>query len=250
MPNSEKLFTNEELAEFSKGHIQLALEALEEGDIEKAKYWCKRNEDTKDWIHDHYVYWVTSLLSHIQRKYGEDDAIDALSKTYFLPMVELEKKRKELGPKVWMEMWVDGILRHHGMIPGLKVEEDAEKFIVTFGRCGSGGFLIDQGMYGDGPFSFTRLKKARPETWGQENVPVYCAHCTQVEIWSALLGDNAPTIVVADRKINPGEPCITHFYKDPKFVPDEYLERIGMNQTFWHEEPRKINVIDAVNLES
>ncbi len=212
MKDENRLFTKEELEEFSKGHIDLALEALESGDIEKAKYWCKRHEETKHWIHDHYVYWVTSLLSHIQRTFGEDAAVDALSKCYFLPILELEKQKNKVGMKAYMQMWVDGILRHHGMIPGLKIEEDDEKFIVTFGRCGSGGFLIDQGAYNEGPFGFTRLSKARPETWGQKNVPVYCAHCTQVEIWSAMLsGDKAQTIVVADRKINPGEPCIIAF---------------------------------------
>ena len=239
MNDESRLFTDDELEEFSKGHIELALEALENGDIEKAKFWCKRNEETKHWIHDHYVYWVTALLSHIQKKYGEDDAVEALSKTYFLPMMEFERQRKKLGMKAYMEMWVDGILRHHGMIPGLKIEEDDEKFVVTFGRCGSGGFLIDKGMY-DGPFGFTRLKQARPETWGQENVPVYCAHCTQVEIWSNLLsGDKTQNIVIAKRKIKPGEPCVLHFYKDAKYVPDKYVERIGLNQIHWHEEPRK-----------
>lgn len=236
MADENRLFTEEELEEFSKDHIELALEALENNDIEKARFWCKRNQETKHWIHDHYVYWVTALLSHIQKKYGEDDAVEALSKTYFLPMMEFERQRKKLGMKAYMEMWVDGILRHHGMIPGLKVEEDDEKFVVTFGRCGSGGFMIDRGML-DGSFGFTRLTKARPETWGDENVPVYCAHCTQVEIWSNLLsGDKVQNIVIADRKILPGQPCILHFYKDPKYVPKKFVKRIGLDQVHWHEE--------------
>jgi hypothetical protein len=239
MTNANRLFTEEELAEFSKGHIEMALEALEDGDIERAKYWCRKNEETKNWIHDHYVYWVTSLLSHVQKKYGEDAAVEALKESYFLPLVGLEKVRKEVGVKAYIEGWVDNILRHHAMIPGLKIEEDDDKFIITFGRCGSGGFLIDQGAY-DGTFGFTRLTKARPETWGEENVPVYCAHCTWVEIWSNLLsGDKAQNIVIADRKKNPGEPCILHFYKDPAKVPEKFIRRIGMGQSYWHEKPRE-----------
>lgn len=236
MADSKRLFTDEELAEFSKGHIELALEALEKGDIETAKKWCIRNEETKSWIHDHYVYWVSALLTHVMKRYGEDAAVDALKESYFLPLLGLEKTRREVGIREYMESWVDGILRHHGMIPGLKVEEDDEKFIVTFGRCGSGGFLIDQGAY-DGVFGFARFKKARPETWGEENVPVYCAHCAWVEIWSNLLsGDKGQNIVVAKRKINPGEPCILHFYKDGSKVPEKFKNRIGMNQYYWHEE--------------
>ncbi len=239
MKEGNRLFTDEELEEFTKGHIDLALEALEKGDIEKAKHWCKRNEETKNWIHDHYVYWVTSLLTHIVNRYGEEAARDALKESYFLPMLGLEKARKEMGIRTYMETWVDGILRHHRMIPGLKIEEEDDKFIVTFGHCGSGGFLIDQGMY-DGMFGFARMKKAGPHTWSEENVPVYCSHCTWVEIWSNMLsGDKAQNIVVAKRKKKPGEPCILHFYKDPSKVPQEFKDRIGMNQLYWHEEPEK-----------
>lgn len=242
MTTSNRLFSEEELREFEKGHIELALEALENNDIEGAKYWCKRNEETKHWMHDHYVYWVTALLSHIVRQYGEDAAVGALKESYFVPLAGLEKLRREVGVKAYMEGWFDNLLRHHGMIPGLKIEEDDKKFIVTFGRCGSGGFLIDRGDYDDGPFAFARLKKARPETWGEENVPVYCSHCTWVEIWSCMLsGDGAPNIIIADRKINPGEPCVLHFYKDGKDVPEEYISRIGMNQLRWHDEPRQTN---------
>ena len=43
-------------------------------------------------------------------------------------------------------------------------------------------------------------------------------------------------IVIAERKKNPGEPCILHFYKDPKKVPQKYIDRIGMNKKYWHEE--------------
>ncbi|MCB1661736.1 MAG: hypothetical protein R3E74_00920 [Pseudomonadales bacterium] len=236
--NNQRLFSDDQLAEFTKGHIELALEALEKNDIASAKYWCQRNEDTKHWIHDHYVYWVASLLSLIQKKYGEDDAVEALKQTYFQPMLELEKVRREVGVKAYMTGWFDNILRHHGMMPGLKIVEDDEKFIITFGRCGSGGFLIDRGDYG-GAAGFTLLTKARPETWGEENVPVYCAHCTQVEIWSNLLsGEKAQNIVIADRKLKPGQPCVLHFYKDASKVPEKYIARIGMNQTHWHQSTR------------
>ena len=237
MTEGKRLFSDEELKEFTKGHIELALEALEKGDIETAKHWCRRNEETKHWIHDHYVYWVTSLLTHIHNRYGEDAAVAALKESYFLPLLGLERTRKELGVKAYMESWVDGILRHHSMIPGLKIEEEDDKFVVTFGHCGSGGFLIDQGAY-DGTFGFARIKNARPETWGEKDVPVYCAHCTWVEIWSNMLsGDKAQNIVVAKRKKLPGEPCILHFYKDPSKVPEEFKNRIGMNQYYWHERP-------------
>lgn len=239
MTKENRLFTDEELKEFSKDFIMLANESLDKGDIGKARHWLARHQETKHWIHDHYVYWVTSLLTFVYKRFGEEACADALKDSYFLPLLGLERTRKELGVKEYIQAWVDGILRHHSMIPGLKVEEDDEKFVITFGHCGSGGFLIDQGAY-DGTFGFSRFKKAYPHTWGEENVPVYCSHCCWVEIWSNMLsGDKAQNIVIADRKKNPGEACVLYFYKDASKVPVKFKERIGMNQYYWHERPKE-----------
>ena len=104
MALDNRLFTDEELEEFGKGYIDMAMEALDQGDIEKAKHWCHKNEETKMWIHDHYVYWVAALLSHIQKRYGEDAAVEALKDTYFLPVLGLERAKKVLGMKEWVRL--------------------------------------------------------------------------------------------------------------------------------------------------
>jgi hypothetical protein len=46
-----RTFTPAELEEMEKNFNQLALEALDRGDIEKARHWVKRNEETKEYIH-------------------------------------------------------------------------------------------------------------------------------------------------------------------------------------------------------
>ena len=118
MTKANRLFTDEELKEFSKDDIMLANEALDRGDIDKARQCLALHQETKHWIHDHYVYWVSSLLSFVYKRFGEEAAADALKESYFVPMLGLEKTRKELGVKAYIQAWVDGILRHHSMIPG------------------------------------------------------------------------------------------------------------------------------------
>ncbi|MEW6442730.1 MAG: hypothetical protein AB1640_17470 [bacterium] len=239
MSSPNRLFTDEELKEFTKDFIELAVEAVDRGEKEKAKQLLQRHQDTKHWIHDHYVFWVTSLLSHIHKKYGEEAAADALKDSYFLPMLGLERARQQLGVKGYIQLWVDCLLRHHSMIPGLKIEEEDDKFVITFGHCGSGGLLIDRYAYG-GQMGFGHMKGPGFHTWGETDVPLYCAHCVWVETWSCLLsGEGAQNIVIAKRKLNPGEPCVLYFYKDASKVPDKFKDRIGMNQTYWHEEPKK-----------
>jgi len=47
MDESTRAFSPEELAEFSKDCMALALEALERGDTETAKVWIRKQEETK-----------------------------------------------------------------------------------------------------------------------------------------------------------------------------------------------------------
>jgi hypothetical protein len=72
---ADRVFTKQELTDFSKDCMRLAMEALERGDIETAKLWIRRQDETKDFIHDLYLHWVTALLSHIYDRWGEDEAV-------------------------------------------------------------------------------------------------------------------------------------------------------------------------------
>lgn len=42
--------------DFSKDFLGPAMAALEEGDIEKAKHWIRRHDQTKDMLHDLYLH--------------------------------------------------------------------------------------------------------------------------------------------------------------------------------------------------
>ena len=78
---ADRIFTDEELGEFSKDIMGLTMEALEEGDIDKAKDLIRRQDATKDALHDLYLHWITALLSFIYDNEGEDAAVRAVRET-------------------------------------------------------------------------------------------------------------------------------------------------------------------------
>ena len=236
--SGKRIFTKEELAEFSKDCMDLALEALEKGDVEKAKKWCRKQKETKDCIHDLYLHWITALLSTIYDRWGEESAVSVLKETSCLGpsgwsspfLAERDRLIKEKGMRGWIEYIMD-VWRQHTMHtpPGMTMEEDDEKFILTMNPCGSGGRLINMGAY-DGAFGYRKLKKAGPHTWGEENVPIYCAHCPIVhEAYPVnVAGPGAQFWIHASPfPKKPGDPCIYYIYKDPTKIPAKYYDRIG-----------------------
>jgi hypothetical protein len=235
MGASERTFTDAELEELSKDFTGLAMEALEAGDVEKAKHWLRRHDQTKDSIHDLYVHWVTALLSHVYDRWGEDEAVRAIRDTgrsFSLPLLRAKTEMiREKGLRAWVEAVVD-LWRQHSMVPGMRVEEDDEKFTFTLDPCGSGGRLLASGAY-EGPFAYRKLRKPGPHTWGEADVPIYCAHCPWVhEIFPLAEGGEGAQFWIHASPFpkKPGDPCIHHVYKDPKRIPDEAYARLGMSR--------------------
>lgn len=235
MPKANRIFTDAELKDFQKDCMDLALEAIEKGDLKKAKYWCRKQTETKDLIHDLYLHWVTALLSHVHEKFGEDAAVVACRDTARNFSIPFARKKAEItkegGLRPWIEIIID-LWRQHTMYPGFRIEEDDEKFILTMNPCGSGGRLINMGAY-DGALGYKKLKKAGPHTWGETDVPIYCSHCPWVHeifpIQEVGQGGQLWVHAVPFPK-KPGDPCVYHIYKDPKDIPAKYYERIGLRK--------------------
>jgi hypothetical protein len=225
-----RIFTDEQLKEFSKGYMHLAMEGIDAGDLDKARHWCQREADTNSQIHDLLVSSVAGFISFIYDRLGEDAAVEAVRKTMGQgaspELIELRKK----GPKEWI-LWCVDMWRQHATDPGVTVEEDDEKFTLTV-KCGSGGKLVEIGAY-DGPDGLRRLQKAGPHTWGETGLPVYCSHCPWVhEIIPIKMGGQGSQfwVHVSPFPKKPGDPCIHHVYKNPDDIPEKYYGRLGMKK--------------------
>lgn len=138
---ADRVFSEGELRDFSKGHMQLALEALDAGDLDRARYWCQREVATHCDIHDVFVATIAGLFSYIYDNLGEEAAVEAVRTRMCNNTIKLLDLRKSQGPKEWVE-WCADQWRQHREPPGLVVEEDDEKFTLTV-KCGSGAKLVE-----------------------------------------------------------------------------------------------------------
>lgn len=237
-PRKGRIFSERELQDFTKDCMDLALEAIDAGDLEKARYWCRRETETKNLMHDVYMDWVAALCSYIYDKVGEGTVVQVIrdlmvSKISNAEFVA-EKKRliDEEGLKAWVT-WCVEMARQHHSYPGLTVEEDDEKIIITLNPCGSGGRLIAMGMF-EGKRAYRKLHGPGPHTWGETDLPIYCAHCPWAhEIVPIQVGGQGAQLWVhaAPFPKKPGDPCIHHIYKNPADIPERYYERLGMKKT-------------------
>ncbi len=233
LKKKKRMFSEEELLDLSKGYMELALEALDKGDAETARKWCERFEETKCPVHDAYAVWFSAMLSHIADCWGENAAVATLKYSPMQFCEELffalkEEVIKEKGVRGWVEFMVDFWRQH---ISPLTVEEDDEKIIMTVDVCGSGGRLVQMGYY-ETPGGHHRLKEAGPHTWYKEQQPIYCGHCTWLhEALPVFLRGKGTQLWVHPPPYSPdkpGDPCVHYIYKDPRKIPKEYYERIGM----------------------
>jgi hypothetical protein len=229
----QRTYTTEELAERSKDFHQLIKEALDQGDIEKARYWATRNEETKEYVHDMYLAWVPRLLSLVHERLGEEQFVSILResvKSFIEPIVPIrERLREEGGWRAWMDFMVDVWRQHCGRFT---LEEDDEKFTMTQRPCGSGGQMINRKIY-DGIFGERRYRERGYHTFGKEGLPLYCGHCVWGHMVLPMKSTGEP-LWVHDHENpfpkKPGDPCIHYFYKEPETIPDEYYEMVGMKK--------------------
>jgi len=196
-------------------------EAIDRGDAPAAKKLLQRME--ADWLRnkDYSINWITSLLSFIGRRLGEDAVEEALRDfgERFL------RERRAGIADVIPEQRLEGLVRAM-KANGAAVEfsEDDEKYVASF-RCGSGGKLIDDGAY-EAPRDYLTLRERGPRTFGRDALPVYCAHCSVNNEIEGIEQTGVP-ITIEFPPEKRGEPCVHHVYKDPARIPEEIYRRVG-----------------------
>ncbi len=223
----ERLFSEAEVAEMEKRTVDRLIEAIEEGDKERAKQIARRMYNEFLSMHDLYRDWTTAMLSFIGRRFGDEVLEEAMTEGVraWWP-TNLEKLPQGAGAlRQRIKMFVAGLRGH---LQPLHIEEDEEKVVVQMRPCGSGGRLVLEGKY-EGPQAFLTLNRPQRLTYGRPNFPVYCAHEPPME----LLGiekEGAPFVVVEPAQELGREHCSFIIYKDPSKVPEKYYERLGLKK--------------------
>jgi hypothetical protein len=218
-------FTDEQLEEMGKLTRDLIKEAIDRGDLERAKQLSDRMYREFSAMHDLYLYWVTATLTHIGRNYGDQALYQALKEGCAAWVMPLAQRYAAKDTKTKAEMLVAGLRGH---LQPLRVEEDDEKFTIYMEPCGSGGRLIINSAYRP-PHSFLSIEEAQPMTFGRQDFPVYCAHCP----FEALLPIEAglvPFAVAIPAGDLANEPCRVCLYKNAADIPSVVFEQAGLDR--------------------
>ncbi len=239
MSESKCLFTKEQIEEMQKQFLDLVLEALDKGDIEKAKYWVNRLRFQQHYFYDALLHGCTSLSTYIYKHLGEEAFFAAMKDAVMYFAEAAASLRKNIsggeaggdeGLKAYIECIADLWRQHYGK---WTIEEDDEKFIVTHNPCGSGGRLVNMGAY-EGPYAYAKIKNSSTYTWGETDVPIYCTHCSIAnEIIPLMISGEGSQIWVHETPCakKQGDKCVHYIYKDPKKIPDKFYKKIGMPRT-------------------
>ncbi len=224
---SDRLFSDDELREMEKRTLDRLLEAIDAGDADKARKVAQRMYNEFLSMHDLYRNWVTGTLSAIGRRYG-DEALDDIMvegvRAWWGPITDKLPK----GPDAFkhrVKMFAAGLQGH---LQPLEISEDEDKVEITMKPCGSGGRLIQEGLY-EGEDAFLTIEQGQKMTYGRDNYPVYCAHEYAMERVD-IEANGTPFAVVEPAAKLGREHCKMVCYKDPAKIPAKYYERIGLKK--------------------
>ncbi|MBN1375123.1 MAG: hypothetical protein JXA01_03085 [Dehalococcoidia bacterium] len=218
---ANRIFTDSELEEMGKQTVDLVKQAIDEGDLQKAKKLAGRMNREFYSQHEGFRDTVTALLSFIGRRYGQEALYDALHEG-FNSFADLAKIYEKADIERQVEMLAAGLRGH---LTNLIIQEDDEKITVIMDPCGSGGRAVINGSYGP-PKNFLKVKKHPVMTLGHDDFPVYCCHCPFQDLIPMEI--NGFPIWVTEPSGNPGkEPCKFILYKDKNLIPAVYYERFG-----------------------
>jgi hypothetical protein len=73
----ERWFSEEELAEMSRPTMDCAIEAMDAGDLDRAKELCEREKHESQFMHDMLVDGMAGLISFVKEKLGDEGVREA-----------------------------------------------------------------------------------------------------------------------------------------------------------------------------
>lgn len=226
---SNRMFSDSDLEELGTQTVELLKAAIAAGDKDKATQLAQKMYDEALRTHDLYLNWLTSTLSFIGRRYGDEPLEQAMKESAMLVNASFGEtwfKLEAAGDfRGKVELIADFLKMH---LQPVTIVEDEEKLVFEMHPCGSGDRQVLQGLY-DSPTGFLRVAKPQPMTYGQKDFPVYCCHGAINNLLSMEAG--MPPLLYEDPSDDLGrKPCRFYMYKDPSKMPEELYAKVGRNK--------------------
>jgi hypothetical protein len=199
--------------------------------------------------HDRDVDSTYCYMSETAQRFG-DDAIPLMYERVLLPLFAWRYEKFDIDKHPWDEgletlMYVAcEAMRGHLVGPertgDFELEEFADKFVLRFDPCGSGGRTI-RGDWLEGtparmeaPYNWRVAEEERDWNHYTKGVCLYCAHCVILMEHMPMDRFGYPVRVVdppvyPDTNPDPAvrQKCQWTMYKDPTQVPEEMYTRAG-----------------------
>jgi hypothetical protein len=187
-------------------------------------------------LHDAYRDWTYADLTFVAERMGED-AVPELMAYVRAMMLRASRKVFEVDQRTLVQ-WLAEEMRAHRSGPGesgtFTVKETETTYEMEFDPCGSCGRIVRGGADGSPPrdqppYSLGVTSRPYPWSWGKAGVPYYHVHTTMWhEILPVLAGGTPLKVSYCPTTDNRDAPCRWVFYKDPRDIPSEVYERVGL----------------------
>lgn len=154
------LYTPEELASETRPLSEMALQALEQGNLDEVRFLLGRMSVGHFELYFGYLDWVTRMAGKILRDFGEayfENASGRIARFLMAPYADTLRagKEKEAIADI-MTLWT----YQSGRIDPLGETNDEVAFSLA--PCGSGGRLVLGAVYETSPQQYPRLRDGKP----------------------------------------------------------------------------------------
>lgn len=228
---TDRWFSEQELDELSRPTMDRAIEAIDAGDLERARKLCGEMRHEWQMLHDLMAAGVLDLVSFIQQRLGEEGVAEAWSESmsrgwrrHHDAINSLDRRTiVELLAATWRAHSTSGTGPHPG---AFTVTEDEEKVTFSLHPCGSGQRLVQNGAY-EGLPDGGRTRAAHDWSFGREGMPLYCTHCSFMNESLPIEWSGYPLYPLDPPEDYETDPCTWYWYKDPADIPDRFYGRYG-----------------------
>ncbi len=187
-----RIFTDQELKEFSKSLPQQALEALKAGNLGKLSHTLLQMSGAHTALHFLGIATITRIWGKWQHDQGETKTLamlDRIGRRVMEPFIKQFKDGKE------KETIADiiNIYTHHAGAQIVPVAQEDDELVFDLAPCGSGGMNVLKGFEKKMPQWYTRCT---------DGTPIFCAACKSLQkalnkacgetVWSTEINKSVP----------------------------------------------------------
>jgi hypothetical protein len=181
--------------------------------------------------HDVFVAWINELLAYLAQT-TERSVLESILETHASIWGGRYATWDQMTPWEKVALTVEGMRGHLSGASrkgDVSVREEADRFVIAFDPCGTGGVLRrGDPDSGRAPYATEGTNREAHEwTWGKVGVHWYCSHCAIAMEWLPGRTRGHP-LRPLDHNLDHQAPCVWYVYKDETQTRDEHYSRTGL----------------------